>query len=107
MCIKKVLLCVIAIILLCSTALAQDLTAEEIERRSLLVKNEIVGDPNTNGSLNMVKPFQPIRMDAASLKEKDSSFYEDIGIEAELIEEITQRSGHTMRLEDNDGHLIR
>lgn len=104
--IKKVLLCVMAMLILWSIAFAQDLTDEEIERRALLLKNEIVGDPNSNGSLNMVKPFQPIKMNSSSLKEKDSSFYEDIGIEAELIEEITQRSGHTMRLEDNDGHLI-
>lgn len=104
--IKKALLCVMAMLILWSTAFAQDLTDEEIERRALMMKNEIVGDPNSKGSLNMVKPFQPIQMNAASLKEKDSSFYEAIGIEAELIEEITQRSGHTMRLEDNDGHLI-
>ena len=104
--IKKALLCVMAMLFLWSTAFAQDLTDEEIKNRALLLKNEIVGDPNTNGSLNMVKPFQPIRMNAASLKEKDSSFYEGIGIEVELIEEITQSNGYTMRLEDNDGHLI-
>lgn len=104
--IKKALLCVMAMLILWSTAFAQDLTDEEIKRRALLLKNEIVGDPNSKGSLNMVKPFQPIKMNSSSLKEKDSSFYEDIGIEAELIEEITQRSGHTMRFEDNDGHLI-
>ena len=75
-----------AMLFLWLTAFAQELTAEEIERRALLLKSEIVGDPNSNGSLNMVNPFQPIRMNAASLKEKDSSFYEDIGIEAELIE---------------------
>lgn len=103
---KKALLCVMAMLILWSTAFAQDLTDEEIKRRALLLKNEIVGDPNSKGSLNMVKPFQPIKMNSSSLKEKDSSFYEGIGIETELIEEITQRSGHIMRLEDNDGHLI-
>lgn len=104
--IRKALLCVMAMLILWSTAFAQDLTDEEIERRALLLKNEIAGDPNSKGSLNMVKPFQPIKMNSSSLKEKDSSFYEGIGIETELIEEITQRSGHIMRLEDNDGHLI-
>ena len=103
---KRILVCVAALLIICSFAYAQDLTAEEVEQRALMLKNEIVGDPNSKGSLNMFKPFQPIKMNSSSLKEKDSSFYEDIGIEAELIEEITQRSGHTMRLEDNDGHLI-
>ena len=64
---KKALLCVMAMLILWSTAFAQDLTDEEIERRALLLKNDIAGDPNSKGSLNMDKPFQPIKMNSSSL----------------------------------------
>ena len=104
--IKKALLCIMAMLLLWPTAFAQDLTDEEIERRALMMKNEIVGDPNTNGSLNMVSPFQPLKMDSSSLKQKTSDFYAGIGIETDRIDDVMQIGGNKMSLVDNDGHLI-
>ena len=83
---KRILVCVAALLIICSFAYAQDLTAEEVEQRALMLKNEIVGDPNSKGSLNMFKPFQPIKMNSSSLKQKPSAFYVGIGIETDLID---------------------
>ena len=67
---KKLAVCifVVALIVVCSCAFADEITAQEIERRAFLVKSVVSGEPNSKGSLNMEKPFLPIRMEASSLK---------------------------------------
>ena len=68
--VKKLAVCifVVALIVFCSCAFADEITAQEIERRALLVKSVVSSEPNSKGSLNMEKPFLPIRMEASSLK---------------------------------------
>ena len=59
---KKLAACifVVALIVVCSCAFADEIIAQEIERRALLVKSVVSSEPNSKGSLNMEKPFSPI-----------------------------------------------
>lgn len=103
---KKIFVCVMAMLLTCATAFAQEITDEEITHRALQLKDEITWGPNCKGSLNMVYPFQPIQMDSSALKEQGASFYASIGIEPDLIDDIMQIGGNGMSFEDNDGRRI-
>lgn len=103
---KKILVCVMAMLLTCATAFAQEITDEEITHRALQLKDEITWAPNCKGSLNMVNPFLPIQMDSSALKEQGASFYASIGIEPDLIDDIMQIGGNEMSIEDNYGRRI-
>ena len=103
---KKILVCVLAMLLTCATAFAQEITDEEITHKALQLKDEITWGPNCKGSLNMVYPFQSIQMDSSALKEQGASFYASIGIETDLIDDIMQIGGNEMSFDDNDGRRI-
>ena len=104
---KKLLTFILVILLVCSCAAAEEMGEEEIQRRALLVKEVISGDPNSKGSLNMGKPFQPIRMKASSLGEKDKAFFLELGIDEERIEDVSRISRETVSLKDQEGHEIK
>ena len=106
---KKLAVCifVVALIVFCSCAFADEITAQEIERRALLVKSVVSGEPNSKGSLNMEKPFLPIRMEASSLKGRDKAFFLERGIDEESVADVSRIGSDIVRLHDREGHEIK
>ena len=106
---KKLAVCifVVALIVVCSCAFADEITAQEIERRALLVKSVVSGEPNSKGSLNMEKPFLPIRMEASSLKGRDKAFFLELGIDEESVADVSRIGSDIVRLHDREGHEIK
>ena len=106
---KKLAVCifVVALIVVCSCAFADEITAQEIERRALLVKSVVSGEPNSKGSLNMENPFLPIRMEASSLKGRDKAFFLELGIDEESIADVSRIGSDIVRLHDREGHEIK
>ena len=104
---KKLLTFVLVILLVCTQAIAEEMSEEEIQNRALLVKEMINGDPNSKGSLNMEKPFSPIRMEASSLKGRDKAFFLELGIDEESVADVSRIGSDIVSLHDREGHEIK
>ena len=103
---KKILVCVMVLLLTCTSAFAQEIPNDEINNWAVMLKSLIASNPNCKGSLNMVKPFQPIQMEASSLEAKGRAFYAEIGIATDLIDDVIRFSGEELHFEDNQERLI-
>ena len=103
---KKILVCVMVLLLTCTSAFAQEIPNDEINSWAVMLKSLIASNPNCKGSLNMVKPFQPIQMEASSLEAKGRAFYAEIGIATDLIDDVIRFSGEELHFEDNQERLI-
>ena len=104
---KKLLTFILVILLVCTQAIAEEMSEEEIQNRALLVKEMINGDPNSKGSLNMEKPFSPIRMEASSLKGRDKAFFLELGIDEESVSDVSRIGSDIVSLHDREGHEIK
>ena len=104
---KKLLTFILVILLVCTQAVAEEMSEEEILNRALLVKEMINGDPNSKGSLNMEKPFSPIRMEASSLKGRDKAFFLELGIDEESVADVSRIGSDIVSLHDREGHEIK
>lgn len=103
---KKILVCVMVLLLTCTSAFAQEIPNDEINNWAVMLKSLIASNPNCKGSLNMVKPFQPIQMEASSLEAKGRAFYAEIGIATDLIDDVIRFSGEELHFEDRQGRMI-
>ena len=104
---KKLLTFILVILLVCTQAVAEEMSEEEIQNRAFLVKEMINGDPNSKGSLNMEKPFSPIRMEASSLKGRDKAFFLELGIDEESVSDVSRIGSDIVSLHDREGHEIK
>ena len=104
---KKLLTFILVMLLVCTQAIAEEMSEEEIQNRALLVKEVINGDPNSKGSLNMEKPFSPIRMEASSLKGRDKAFFLELGIDEESVADVSRIGSDIVSLHDREGHEIK
>ena len=104
---KKLLTFILVMLLVCTQAIAEEMSEEEIQNRALLVKEMINGDPNSKGSLNMEKTFSPIRMEASSLKGRDKAFFLELGIDEESVADVSRIGSDTVSLHDREGHEIK
>ncbi|MBP3657026.1 MAG: hypothetical protein J6K32_10060 [Clostridia bacterium] len=92
--------------MLCAGGAAEGITDEEIARRAQVVMSVVGDEPNCEGSLNMVRPFEPVIMTPATLMEQEAAFFLEMGIEEDRLAEAGRIGGDEVIFYDSDGRRI-